>query len=49
MAYGLTIKTTDDLCKRLGEKVNLPEQQIRSAMDEITREDVKRTALNEVN
>ncbi len=47
MAFGLTFKATEILCKRLAHKLNLNYVDVCKAFEEINREEIMRIAKNE--
>ncbi len=47
MPYGLTFKSIEKLVSKLADKLSIPVEDIRQAMDEINREEVRRIAKNE--
>ncbi len=47
LAYGLTVATTQALTEKLSKKLNLPEDVIAAALQEITREELLKIARNE--
>jgi hypothetical protein len=47
MPYGLTFKSIEKLVSKLADKLSIPVEDIRQAMDEINQEEVRRIAKNE--
>ncbi len=46
MAYGLTYATQDRLSEQLAERLKVPADKIRTALTDITKEEVARIAKN---